>query len=217
MAVGASGAAATLPGTAAVMGAGWVPGSTLRPSHTPTATLATMAAAASQRSRARLWYGGISFAPVSWGAAAWISLRRASICGHRSRLGSMACGRSLSDITLRPPLSPAVMSVDLHVESLAQELARAVQLRLAGALGDAEHLRRLAVRVAVQRMQHQRVAGPVGQRADRALDFLHFHRRLHGPLRRHSFVVFRHRLDLRALASLRQAHVHRDAVQPGRK
>ena len=75
------------------------------------------------------------------------------------------------------------MSVHLHLQSLAQQLARPVQLRLAGALGDPEHLRRLPVGVAIQRVQHQRIARAIGQLGDGGLDFLHLDRGLERPTR----------------------------------
>ena len=74
------------------------------------------------------------------------------------------------------------MSVHLHAESLAQQLARAMQLRLAGALGDAEHLCRLDVRVTVQRVQHERIAGPLGQLVDGGLDLAHLDGGLQRPV-----------------------------------
>ena len=88
----------------------------------------------------------------------------ASICGHRSRRGLDRL-RQIAQRAhrMRWFTGESVMSVNLHAESFAQQPARTVQLRLAGALGDAEHLRRLDVRIAVQRVQHQRIARPVGQ------------------------------------------------------
>src|SRR5215831_5530145 len=106
------------------------------------------------------------------------------------------------------------MSVHLHAEPLAQELASAMQLRLAGALGDAEHLRRLEVRVAVEGMQDECIAGPFGERADRGLDLVHLDRGLQRPIGGLAFLLLRWRLDQSALAALGQAHVDRDAVQP---
>ena len=92
-----------------------------------------------------------------------------------------------------------------------------MQLRLACALGDAEHLRRLTVGVAIERVQHQRIARPFGQLADRALDLLYLDGRFQRPLGTPAFLLFGWRLDGSALATLRQAHVDRDAVQPGRQ
>src|SRR5256885_5589823 len=103
---------------------------------------------------------------------------RASICGHRSRGGSMAGDSSRSELTLRSSALPLpLMSAHLHIQSLAQESARPVQLGLARALRYTQHLGRLPVRVTIQRVQHQRIARALGQGADRGLDLLHLHRR----------------------------------------
>src|SRR5689334_4590939 len=94
---------------------------------------ATMAAAASQRGLAAR---GLAAVPTSLD----------SIPGHRSRAGSMDCGSSRSEATLRPSFSVGpLISAHLHAEPLAQEPARAMQLRFAGALGDPEHLRGLGM------------------------------------------------------------------------
>src|SRR6266513_3930 len=150
------------------------------PIHTPTATLATTAAAASQR-------GGTARARTVRGCAAGALLRsaliRASICGHRSRTGSIAGDSSRSELTLRSSALPVpLMSAHLHIQSLAQQFPRPVQLGLARALRHTQHLGRLPVRVTIHRVQHQRIARAIGQRADRGLDLLHFHRRLECPL-----------------------------------
>src|SRR5579863_6047391 len=99
----------------------------LRPIHTPTATLATIAAAASQDSRARWRRGGITLAPDTSGAAASNSLIRDSMFGHRSRPGSIERGSSANRVILRsvPSLEPLI-SAHLHTQSLAQQLARAM-------------------------------------------------------------------------------------------
>jgi len=92
-----------------------------------------------------------------------------------------------------------------------------MQLGLAGALRDPEHLRRLPVRVPVQGMQHQGITRPIGKPADGALDLLHLQRRLERPPELPAVLLLGKRLDRGALAALGQAHVHRDAVQPGRQ
>src|SRR5205085_7940671 len=102
------------------------------PIHPPTATLAITAAAASQR-------GGTARARAGRGCAAGAlrrsALIRASICGHRSRGGSIAGDSSRSELTLRSSALPVpLMSAHLHIQSLAQEFPRAVQLGLARAL-----------------------------------------------------------------------------------
>src|SRR5262249_50877851 len=146
-------------------------------------------------------------------------LSPASMPGHRSWLGSIDRGSSRSVVTVRRSLSEGpVMSVHLHAESLTQELASAMQLRFAGALGDAEHLRGLDVRVPVQGMQYECIAGPFGERTDRGLDLVHLDGGLQRPVGNLAFLLLlERRLDPSALAALGQADVDRDAVQPGRQ
>src|SRR5437660_8221388 len=194
-------------------------GRTLRPIHTPTATLATMAAAASEGQSMGRRGPACSRAAAALGACS--ALIRASICGQRSRPGSIERASWASELTLRSSGAwlSSLMSAHLHFESLAQELARPVQLSLARALGDPEHPGRLAVRVTIQRMQNERIARALGERPDRGLDLAHLDRCLERPLDCASRVllVLDARLDGRGLAASRESHVHRDPVQPGRE
>src|SRR6185437_16170615 len=162
--------------------------------HTPTATLATMAAAASQRSGTPR--RGVTVRDGVAAPSRRASCSRASICGHRSRPGSSDWGSSASELTRRRADSSVVMSVDLHTESLAQQCPRAVQLGLARAFGDAEHRGRLAVRITVEGVQYQGIARAVRQPRDRRLDLLDLDGRLEQPLAADVFaVVVRGRLD----------------------
>src|ERR1700739_4176530 len=134
-----------------------VVGRRLRPIHTPTATLATMAAAASARhATTRRSPACRGAAPGAAARGARSALICASICGHRSRPGSIERDSSAIALTLRScgAWLSSLMSAHLHLESLAQELARPVQLSLARALGDAEHPGCLPVRVTIQRVEH---------------------------------------------------------------
>src|ERR1700728_3688939 len=128
----------------------------------------------------------------------------ASICGHRSRPGATDCGRSRSELTARGWFTgESVMSVNLHAEPFAQQPACTMELRFAGALGDAEHLRRLGVRIAVQRVQHQRIARAIGKPGDSRFDLLHLDRSLERPPGRQLSVVVVHgNLDRAGLAAL---------------
>src|SRR5579863_8628145 len=107
------------------------------------------------------------------------------------------------------------------LEPGAHERASPMQLGLARAFGDPEHLRCLSVRVTVDAAEHERITRAVGQTADRGFDLVHFDWRIKRPLlgraRRLLARVRRHwrQFDLRRnLAAPIKDYVYRDAVQP---
>src|SRR5579883_1434903 len=110
----------------------------------------------------------------------------------------------------------------LRLEAGAHESAGPMQLRLARAFGNAEHLRRLSVRVTVYPAEHERVSRTVRQGADGAFDLMHFDGRIKRPLLREvPGLLTRVRRQggqfglRRNLAAPVQNHVYRNAVQPG--
>src|SRR5579883_1481068 len=110
----------------------------------------------------------------------------------------------------------------LRLEPGAQERTSAVQLRLAGALGDAEHLRCLRMRVPIDSAQNECVSRAVGQCGNGSFDLTDLDRRVERPLpRRVRRLLLRLRRGWRqfglrrCLAAQAQDHVYRDAVYPG--
>src|SRR5215469_15177182 len=66
-------------------------------------------------------------------------------------------------------------------------------------------------------MQDECIAGPLGERADRGLDLVHLDRGFQRPVGGLAFLLLGWRLDRSGLAALGEAHIDRDAVQPGRQ
>ena len=84
----------------------------------------------------------------------------ARICGHRSRSGVTSSGSeaSASSSGSRPDLVDSFIAHLRQTHPLTQQAAAAVQLRLARADRDAEHLGNFFVAVAVNRLQYDDVA-----------------------------------------------------------
>ena len=83
-----------------------------------------------------------------------------------------------------------------------KQTSRPVQLRLAGAFGQSEHLRRLLVRITVEGVQDERIACAVRQRVNCSFNFPYLHRRLQCPITHRAFIIVRQRFHRCTLAAL---------------